>query len=160
MKRVDRILKHSLFRSCVEKTREQEKERIFCRHDMEHFLAVARIAQILNLKKKLKLDQACVYAAALLHDIGRFRQGEDGTPHDKASAALAPGILKDCGFDAAETEMIVDAIRNHRNGEIQKEKSLRGILYRADKLSRSCYVCPVEKKCNWKNEKKNSKLRY
>ena len=27
MKRVDRILKHSLFRSCVEKTRERERDR-------------------------------------------------------------------------------------------------------------------------------------
>ena len=60
MKRVDRILKHSLFRSCVEKTRERERDRIFCRHDMEHFLAVARIAQILNLKKKLRSGRAHV----------------------------------------------------------------------------------------------------
>ena len=160
MKRVDRILKHDLFQKFLERTYEFEKDRVFCRHNMEHFLSVARIAQILNLKRKLKIDKAYVYAAALLHDIGRFKQYEDGIPHEKVSAALAPPILKDCGFNEKETELIIEAIRNHRNSTIEKERSLRGILYRADKLSRACYACPVEKECNWKADKKNRKLRY
>ena len=160
MKRVDRILKHESFQKFLERVCEFEKDRIFCRHNMEHFLAVARIAQIFNLKRKLKIDKAYVYAAALLHDIGRFKQYEDGTPHEKVSAALAPAILKDCGFNEKETELIVEAIRNHRNSEIEKERSLRGIIYRADKLSRSCYACPAEPQCNWKNDKKNLNLRY
>ena len=160
MKRIDKILKHDLFLKFLEKTYEYEKDRRFCRHNMEHFLSVARIAQILNLKRKLKIDKAYVYAAALLHDIGRFKQYEDGTPHEKVSAALAPAILGDCGFGEKEIELIVEAIRNHRNSAIEKERSLRGILYRADKLSRSCFACEMEPECNWKNEKKNLKLRY
>lgn len=160
MKRIDKILNHDLFIECIGKTNEWEKERIFCRHNMEHFLSVARIAQILNLKKKLKIKKAYVYAAALLHDIGRYRQYEDGTPHEKASAALAPEILRDCGFDEKETSVIIEAILHHRNAEIMQEPSLRGILYRADKLSRSCFACPAEKQCDWKNGRKNRKLRY
>ncbi len=160
MKRIDKILNHDLFNKLLSKNNAYERDRIFCRHNMEHFLSVARIAQILNLKQKLKLDKALVYGAALLHDIGRFRQYEDGTPHESASARLAGPILRDSGFTREETELILDAIRNHRNGEIQKEKSLRGILYRADKLSRSCFACPVEQDCNWKGNKKNLKLRY
>lgn len=160
MKRVDKILKHKSFVKFLEKIYAYEEDRVFCRHNMEHFLAVARIAQILNLKQKLKIDKAYIYAAALLHDIGRFMQYEEGTPHEKASAVLAPSILKDCGFQEQEIDAIVEAIRNHRNSEIEKEKSFSGIIYRADKLSRSCYICPVEKECNWKENKKNLKLRY
>lgn len=159
MKRIDRILSNEAYRRYTERTNEYEKERIFCRHDMEHFLSVARIAQILNLKKRLKIKKAYVYAAALLHDIGRFKQYEDGTPHDKVSAALAPQILEECGFREREIEPIVKAIRNHRNESIQYEASLSGILYRADKLSRSCFACSVEAQCNWKNGKKNMSLR-
>lgn len=160
MKRIDKILNHDLFNELLAKTYRYEADRVFCKHNMEHFLSVARIAQILNLKQKLKLDKAYVYAAALLHDIGRFRQYEDGTPHERASAELAPQILRESGFDGEETAMIVDAIIHHRSSEIEKEKSLRGILYRADKLSRSCFACPVEHACNWKENKKNLKLRY
>ena len=160
MKRVDRIIKHPLFMKYIEKTDAHEAERIFCRHNMEHFLSVARIAQILNLKKKLKIRKDYVYAAALLHDIGRYRQYEDGIPHDKASAALASGILMDCGYDDKETDMIVSAISSHRDAQVQDEPSLRGLLYRADKLSRSCFACPVEKECDRKTEKKNLQIQY
>lgn len=160
MKRVDKILKHPVFRACMKKNSECEKDRIFCRHDAAHFLSVARIGYILNLKKKVRQKRELIYAAALLHDIGRYRQYEEGIPHEKASAALAPEILKDCGFGRKETERIVDAIKNHRNAGIRKEKSLRGILYQADKLSRECYICPAEQACNWKNNQKNMRLRY
>lgn len=160
MKRIDKILNHDLYVRYTERTNEYEKERVFCRHNMEHFLAVARIAQILNLKKKLKIKKAYVYAAALLHDIGRFKQYEDGTPHEKVSAALAPQILAECGFHEKETDVIIDAIRNHRNADVQYEANLSGILYRADKLSRSCFACPVEQQCDWKKDKKNLKLRF
>lgn len=160
MKRIDRILKHELFHQYMEEIYACESNRIFCRHNMEHFLSVARIAHILNLKKKLKIDKASVYAAALLHDIGRFKQYEDGTPHDKASAALALKILRDCGFDDKETDVIIDAIRNHRNADIREEGTLRGILYRGDKLSRSCFACPVQNECGRRTEKKNLTLRY
>ena len=55
--------------------------------------------------------------------------------------------------------MIVDAIRNHRNKEIAREKTLRGVLYRADKMSRGCFCCQAEQECDWAVEKKNLELR-
>lgn len=126
MKRVDRILKHAVFRACIEKNRECEKDRIFCRHDVEHFLSVARIAYILNLKKKVRQKRELIYGAALLHDIGRYRQYEEGIPHEKASAVLAPGILKDCGFDEKETEQIVDAIKKSQECRYPKREKPAG----------------------------------
>ncbi|MBQ6806903.1 MAG: HD domain-containing protein [Lachnospiraceae bacterium] len=158
--RINRILNHDLFIECLAKNESEESDRKFCRHNMGHFLDVARLATIFNLQEQLGIPKDLIYAAALLHDIGRFRQYQDGTPHEQASAELAPEILQDCDYNDKETTVIVEAIRNHRNASIKEEASLNGLLYRADKMSRSCFACPVEKECNWKADKKNLILRY
>ena len=64
---------------------------------MVHFLDVARIGTIIALEEGLELDREWIYAAALLHDCGKHEQYENGTPHEQASARIAPEILKDCG---------------------------------------------------------------
>lgn len=158
--RINKILNHDLFIKCVARNEEEEKDRKFCRHNMGHFLDVARLAMIFNLQKQLAIPQDMIYAAALLHDIGRFKQYQDGTPHEQASAALAPEILRDCGYDDKETSVIIEAISNHRNAKIKEEANLNGLLYCADKMSRSCFACPVEHECNWKADKKNLYLKY
>ena len=158
MERVNRILNNELYRRYLTKNNEAEAERRFCHHHMGHFLDVARIALILNYEENYGEEQELIYAAALLHDIGRWVQYEDGTPHEKASAVLAPEILHNSGFFGEEEEKIISAIVNHRNALIKEEKSLSGLLYRADKLSRSCFACEMEKECNWKNDKKNRRL--
>lgn len=98
MERLNRILRHPLWKGALQQIEELESERIFCRHDLDHFLHVARIAYIENLEQSLDLSKEIIYAAALLHDIGRGLQYEKGIPHEEASAALAEGILTDCGF--------------------------------------------------------------
>lgn len=159
-KRRNEILKHKLFLQYYAEIEKWEKERIFCHHDMVHFLDVARLAMIMNLREKIGADEECIYAAALLHDIGRFVQYEDGTPHEQASARLAEVILKDCGYTEKETAVILEAIARHRDKESAKERNLNGLLYRADKMSRSCFACKAEKDCDWKAEKKNLRLIY
>lgn len=158
MERVNRILTSSLYQEYLKKNDLAEASRRFCHHNMGHFLDVARIASILNEKEDYGQEQEIIYAAALLHDIGRWRQYEDGTPHEKASADLSPAILKESGFDDEESSRILTAIINHRNAAVKEEKSLSGLLYRADKYSRPCYACEMEKHCDWKKEKKNLKL--
>jgi len=160
MERIDRILKHELFLEHVEKNNEAEKERRFCRHDMAHFLDVARIGRIINLEEKLGIEEEMLYAAALLHDLGRHVQYDQGIPHEQAGAEIAPVILRDCGFGEEETGLIVDAIAGHRDKTIAGDRSLGGVLYRADKASRPCFSCRAERDCNWKDEKKNMKIRY
>lgn len=132
-----------------------EVDRPFCHHDMVHFMDVARIGWIINLEEGHGIEKEWIYAAALLHDIGRHDQYADGTPHEQAGARRAPQILRECGFDDKETDVIISAIASHRDKEVASEASLRGILYRADKLSRACFACKAEKECNWKNDKKN-----
>lgn len=158
MERVNRILMNTAYREAIQKNEEAEKGRRYCHHDMAHFLDVARIAMLLALKEQLSVSEEFVYAAALVHDMGRYRQYEDGTPHEQASAELAEEIIRASGFDDKETDVIVDAVRNHRNTEIAKEKSLRGLLYRADKLSRACFACPVQDSCDWSADKKNLRI--
>lgn len=160
MKRIDKILNHTLFLKHLKDNNAAEANRSFCRHNMVHFLDVARIAEIINLEEGLRLPKEWIYAAALLHDLGKHIQYAEGIPHEKASAQIAPGILKECGFDEKETGVIVEAILAHRNEEIASESSLRGILYRADKASRACFACEAQEKCHWKDGKKNFSIIY
>ena len=160
MNRVDLILKNSKYQEYIDKIKQAEEDRIFCLHNMSHFMDVARIALIFNLKEGLEISKELIYATALLHDVGRFLQYEDGTPHEKASAELAPEILAETGFNKQEQEEILRAIREHRNKDVAKERSLAGIIYRADKISRPCFACEAEKQCDWKKSKKNMKITY
>jgi uncharacterized domain HDIG len=141
------------------KNAQWEKDRIFCRHNIEHFMDVARIAYIMVLEKGLPINKEIIYAAALLHDIGRYMQYEIGIPHEKASADISQEILRVCGFNDVEIKEITEAILNHRkyNGE---PDTFGGILYRSDKLSRACYSCSSKALCNWNSEKKNLKIEY
>lgn len=160
MERIDRILKHDLFIEGLHKNIEAERDRIFCRHDMQHFLDVARIGRILNAEEEAGIENELIYAAALLHDIGKYRQYAQRIPHERASADLAPDILRECGFDQNETDVIIRAILGHRDAVSAEAPGLTGILYRADKLSRACFCCPARELCDWVAEMKNMKLRY
>jgi putative nucleotidyltransferase with HDIG domain len=158
MDRIDKILKHELFLFHLNQNNAAEADRRFCRHNIQHFLDVARIAEILNLQEKLGIDREVVYAAALLHDMGKHIQYENGTPHEEAGGDIAPKILEDCGYSGEETDMIKDAILHHRDKSIMNEGSLRGILYRADKASRVCFACEAEPECKWDMNKKNMNI--
>ncbi|MCM1102498.1 MAG: HD domain-containing protein [Clostridium sp.] len=158
MERVNRILSHPVYREAIRKNEEAERERRYCHHDMAHFLDVARIAMLIALKEEILVPEELVYAAALVHDMGRYREYEDGTPHEQASAKLAETLLSECGFNDKETHVIIDAVRSHRDGSVAKEANLRGLLYRADKLSRACFSCPMQEQCDWSAKKKNLRL--
>lgn len=160
MERVNRILKHENYRYHINQNKKAERERLFCKHDMSHNLDVARIAVILNMKEHLLIDEEVIYAAALLHDVGKHMQYKENVPHEEGGVRIAPMILEDSGFTYEESEMILNAIANHRNEEVKDEPNLNGLLYRADKLSRPCFACEMSAECNWKGEKKNSLLKY
>ncbi len=145
MRRINRLLKDSTFQSYLEKNRAYETERIYCRHDLPHALDAARISYILNLEEHTGLDQEILYAAALVHDIGRWKEYEDGIPHEEAGVQLAEGLLEKAGFTDAEVASVLEAIGCHRNGG--GTSTLSGLLYRADKLSRNCVTCTVLGSC-------------
>ena len=159
MDRINRIVSHPLWRETVKDIQELEKTRIFCGHNVAHFMDVARLCEIENLRDQLGISREMIYAAALLHDIGRAKQYREGIPHDVAGAALAEEILRDCGFDEAEIREITGAISRHRSRETGEKQDLAGLLYRADKAARLCRFCEAQAECNWSPEKKNLVLK-
>ena len=136
-----------------------EQDRVFCRHDRAHLLDVARLAYMENLERGLGVDKELIYAAALLHDIGRHLQYTKNIPHDEAGAQLAEIIMAACGFSPAEREEVAQAILQHRGGGARSRDGLAALRYRADKASRACLICAAEPKCNWSREKKNMTIR-
>lgn len=155
MDRINRILHHPLFKECIRLNEMAEADRCFCHHDIEHLCAVARIAMLLNIEEKAGISKDIVYAAALLHDSGRYRQYLENIPHEKAGVEHALIILPECGYTETETGQITEAISLHRDGGVKEEEgSLTALLYRADKLSRNCAFCKMYEACNWPEEKK------
>ena len=105
------------------------------------------------LEQQLPVDREVVYAAALLHDIGRVAQMEHAIPHEQASVEFAKQILPDAGFNEEELREVTVAILSHR--EDCSVSELGKILYQADKRSRACWCCGASDLCNWPDEKKN-----
>ena len=160
MKRIDRILNNPTYTDRINEIYTAEETRVFCRHGYDHLLAVARIGHIINIEEKLGLDQEMIYAAALLHDIGRFSKREsEGVSHRLASVEIAFPILIDAGFDDIEANQICDAIRLHGDKPFDPA-TLAGVIYRADKLSRNCFRCDAYADCNWPEDMKNKGIIY
>lgn len=158
MKRVNDILHLPEYQKAYHAIQDLEKDRTFCGHDMVHFLNVARLSQIYNLKEGAGIEQELLYAAALLHDIGRHLQYLEGIPHHKGSASLAAPMMKACGFAESEICQVTDAILSHRGPKSAKKNAFSWILYRADKASRCCFSCNVQAACDWPDEKKNMSI--
>lgn len=157
MKRLNLILQDEQYEQYLAKNEVCEINRTFCKHNMKHFLSVARIGTIINLEESLGYDKEMIYIAAILHDIGRFKEYEDQIPHDEASWQLAKPILEKYGVKAVEIEMLQSAILGHR------EEGMDGfgeLIYRADKLSRDCRHCHVQEACYWESSKKNMICKY
>lgn len=163
MPRVDAVLAHPRFMRELNRVRELERDRRFCRHGLSHLLDVARVAWIRRLEDGLGLDREVVYAAALLHDIGRAGQYDVGTPHDVAGERIAAEILGtvegEMRFSPSEQAEILTAVRGHRRGTPQPEGELAGLIAWADHASRPCFACAARATCKWTDEEKNLQLR-
>ena len=153
----NKIIDNKRYRMLVKELEELEKDRIFCGHDMEHFLNVARIAVILCAESGIEADSDIIYSAALLHDIGRTEEYRSGTPHDKASAVIASERLDEVGCPADMKTAITDLISAHRIAESGKTE-LEKIFFRADKKSRLCFCCKAKEQCNWPEQKRNNEI--
>lgn len=118
MPRVDALVASESFRCAIAAVDEAERDRPWCRHGMPHLLDVARICWIAVLGQRLPIARDVVYAAALLHDIGRAAQYATGEPHDVAGARMAaelldamPELLR---FSEDERALILAVVSGHR----------------------------------------------
>ena len=158
--RIQRIQKNPVFQDLYIKLQDAEAERIFCKHTMEHFLDVARLMYIFCLEDGESINKDVIYATALLHDLGRYDQMACGTPHNVAGVEIAKNILEKCGFTEDEIQSIQKAIASHREPNDSTHDPLTRYLYRADKMSRNCFLCDARAECNWPDEKKNGYIVY
>ena len=158
MPRVDAILANPLFRAELDFIENAEHDRVFCRHGIAHLLDVARVAQVRNLEDGLGLDRELIYAAALLHDIGRAEQYRVGTSHDIAGERVAARVLgtsMPARFSAGEAEQVLAAVAGHRRDAARPVDDLAGLIAWADHASRPCFACGAAAECYWPAQKKN-----
>lgn len=152
MERCNKIYNHPLYRERIQKIVSTEADRIFCLHNLEHSLDVARIGYITILEADIDISKEVFYSAALLHDIGRC----DDKPHSEYSAELTRIIMPECGFSNEETELVANAVCSHTDGT--NDDILSRILYNADKKSRLCFTCKAQNECYWGTEKRNLEI--
>lgn len=159
MKRIEALWQNRIYRNYYQRLQEEERERLFCRHDMQHFLDVARIAYIINMEQHMGIAKDVIYAAALLHDMGRVKEYDSGMPHALASVTMANEILatlpKEAAFTEIEKKTIFSAIATHQKNDGTRDEPLAMVLQKADRLSRPCYLCRSRSQCKWPNEKMN-----
>ncbi len=161
MERVQKITTNPRYLNAMAVIKNCEKDRVFCRHGLTHSLDVARIAQIINLEKHLDIPQDVVYAAALLHDIGRACEYTEGTPHEEAGCMLAEKILEESDFSSEEKKEILKTVLLHRGvPEEDEPRTLPGLIKKADKLSRLCFDCEAQEDCFWPENEKNHIIIY
>lgn len=158
MKKIDEILNNKNYMNYIKKLEHLENDRIFCKHDVEHFLSTSRIAYIINLEESLGYSKEVIYAIGLLHDIGRVLEYERNIPHDEASVIIAKEILKETSFTKDEVDIILNVISEHRVDN--STEKISEIIYKSDKLSRNCFNCKAERECYWSKNKKNFNIKY
>ncbi|MDD4801777.1 MAG: HD domain-containing protein [Syntrophomonas sp.] len=159
MKRIDLILKDDIYSEYIRRNTDEEMGLKYCRHGLPHHIDVARIVYILVLEhndlsyfvKEYGLTgrlaaKEVIYAAGLLHDIGKWKEIQEGVDHAAYGARLARDLLPRAFFNDNEIDIITKAIYDHRN--ISEQMSFLGErLHRADNLSRVCSQCEQRLEC-------------
>ena len=99
MQRIQAILSHPLFCESLHKIQELERNRIYCKHGLPHLLDVARIASLMAAARQLDLPRDVIYAAALLHDIGKSK-----IPNEIIGK---PGKLTDSEYEEIKKHQVI-----------------------------------------------------
>lgn len=159
MEYVRKLIQETDYLERMKQLEELETERRFCRHGLEHVLDVARIAWILVLEEKLPYEKETIYLTALLHDMGRILEYQEGIPHHEAGQKIAEGFLRQIGYPGEKGMLIVTAIGEHRKKDKLNDDFIN-VIKRADSLSRNCFFCEVQEACKWKEERKNKTILY
>lgn len=108
------------------------------------------------------MDEEMIYLYALLHDIGRMKEYEQGISHAAASAEFAGEIFATIGYPKEKGDIICRAILAHRretceelHGEKLWQTAFTQLMKWADKASRMCFACEAADSCKWSEEEKN-----
>jgi putative nucleotidyltransferase with HDIG domain len=154
----NKIIENQRYREILEDIENFERDRIFCRHNMEHFLQTARITLIMCREEFPDIPPDFIYSTALLHDIGRAEQYRNGVQHNISGSEIARNILREIGADDEFTERVCHCIMSHRSATDSHSDGFEQIFYMADKKSRNCFCCKAQDECKWQTEKRNMNI--
>ena len=102
-------------------------------HGLDHIQRVVSLCEVIG--KEENADMMVLLPAALLHDIARPIETQEGVPHEEAGARIAERYLRSIAYDEENIRKITHAIRTHRYRSIRKPETLEArILSDADKL--------------------------
>lgn len=161
MKYVEQLLSNERYQSLTNQLELLERERIFCKHGFEHGLDVARIAYIMNLEMSLGQEKEEIYLSALLHDIGRIQEYQNGTDHQEASVQIAEELLEEIDYPKEKREPVLKRVREHRHLSLeQQEITVDNFFWFADKKARNCFLCKQQKDCNWAKSKRTGTIKW
>ena len=116
MERVRRLYELPRYQEELKAIARAEVSREFCGHTLEHFLDVARLMYIRSLEEGEIVNREVIYAAALLHDLGRGMQYREGIPHQEAGVLLARELLPACRFDEGRSSLPLEVTAGSRRG--------------------------------------------
>ena len=139
MKRIELLINDALYRQYMKYNLEEEMEPKFCQHDFGHHLDVARIAYILVLEhndlnyfiKECGLSgrlaaKEVIYAAGLLHDIGK------SVDHEMEGTHVQIGV--DLCRKYKEPPVVINAVEAH-HGDVEFQSLIACIVQAADTIS-------------------------
>ena len=109
--RINRILTHPSYIEYVSQNAEKEQDRVFCHHDMGHFLDVARLAEILNLTEAYGQDAELMACKNIL-------DGTQTTSIFKNTALLADKCVTMVEAVMKGTEPEINDTTTYDNGKI------------------------------------------
>jgi uncharacterized protein len=102
-------------------------------HGLDHIERVTAMCE--RIGREEHADMEVLIPAALLHDIARPLEKEQGIPHELEGARMAEAFLASIRYDARRIPAIAHAIRTHRFRSTEKPETLEArILSDADKL--------------------------
>ena len=102
-------------------------------HGMDHTERVVALCRMIGVREGA--DLYILLPAALLHDIARPLEKEQGLPHETEGARMAEDYLASIRYDPDRIPAIAAAIRTHRfTTEVQPQALEAKILSDADKL--------------------------
>ncbi len=166
MKYTSRVLDHPIYKKFIREIRQLEADRIYCRHELEHGVDVARLAWIYYLEDscgewmdKKKEIKDLIYTCGLLHDIGRVEQYKTGIHHSIAGIDPAMQILQDIQVPESWIKEIMNVVSEHSHGSVlDDKKNLEYYITKADHDCRLCFACEASDSCKWTEEERNHTL--
>lgn len=177
MKNSNKVLKHPIFIQFLQDIKAIEADRIYCHHELEHAMDVARLAWIYYLEgmaattvssgdKKCCLNEESslaelkdfIYTASLLHDIGRVAQYQTGVHHSISGLEPAKRIMEEIEIPSEWVPQILDIIAEHGNDPDQSEKNVGYYIAKADHDCRLCFSCSAYDSCKWTEDEKNNSI--